>query len=215
MKQRLQMGEHRLRKQQKRQNVEAATADEWSAFLSVCHANGSRPAMLSLEVDCADDFIPVSMKFPSAMLSSMQQDYVPSTWNAVVDYCNQAANNISVEPEVQCFNNTFYFNFITYLLHAFAEQHEARLRSSVRMLLHNVIHFHVYLQVTALVEETTREQAKCRKWFSFKAGQITASNAKAVSRTSTTYPSKSLIVRICYPEENQFWSPQTAWGKQH
>lgn len=83
------------------------------------------------------------------------------------------------------------------------------------MLLHNLIHFHVYLQVTALVEETTREQAKCGKWFSFRAGRITASNAKAVSRTSTTDPSKSLIARICYPEENQFWSPQTAWGKQH
>lgn len=83
------------------------------------------------------------------------------------------------------------------------------------MLLHNVIHFHVYLQVAALVEETTREQAKCGKWFSFRVGRITASNAKAVSRTSTTNPSKSLIVRICYPEENQFWSPQTAWGKQH
>ncbi|KAL3216118.1 hypothetical protein MRX96_033179 [Rhipicephalus microplus] len=48
-------------------------------------------------------------------------------------------------------------------------------------------------QVTTLVEAETREQAKSTKWFAFRAGRITASNAKAVCRTSIPSPSISLL----------------------
>ncbi|KAH8025144.1 hypothetical protein HPB51_003986 [Rhipicephalus microplus] len=73
----------------------------------------------------------------------------------------------------------------------------------------------IELQVTTLVEAETREQAKSTKWFAFQAGRITASNAKAVRRTSIPSPSISLLKKVCYPQETQFWSPQTVWGKDH
>ncbi|XP_077492150.1 uncharacterized protein LOC144103258 [Amblyomma americanum] len=73
----------------------------------------------------------------------------------------------------------------------------------------------VETQLARLIEECTREQAKCTKWFAFRTGRITASNAKAVCRTSLSDPAMSLLRRICYPEATQFWSPQTAWGKEH
>nr|XP_050033073.1 uncharacterized protein LOC126529597 isoform X1 [Dermacentor andersoni]XP_054925238.1 uncharacterized protein LOC126529597 isoform X1 [Dermacentor andersoni] len=70
-------------------------------------------------------------------------------------------------------------------------------------------------QVAELIEESTREQAKCTKWFAFRTGRITASIAKTVCRTSLSDPAMSLLRKICYPESTQFWSPQTAWGKEH
>lgn len=42
-----------------------------------------------------------------------------------------------------------------------------------------------------------------------------ASDAKAVCRTSIPSPSLSLLEKVCYPQETQFWSPQIAWGKDH
>ncbi|CAN8002810.1 unnamed protein product [Ixodes hexagonus] len=68
-------------------------------------------------------------------------------------------------------------------------------------------------QVAALVQEQTTEQPASTKRFSFRAGQITASNAKTVCRTSISQPSQSLLKRICYPMEVQFWSPAVAWGR--
>ncbi|XP_049519692.1 uncharacterized protein LOC125944013 [Dermacentor silvarum] len=68
-------------------------------------------------------------------------------------------------------------------------------------------------QVATLVEAETKEQAKSTKWFAFRAGRITASNAKVVCRTSITSPSLSLRKKICYPQDTRFWSPQTAWGR--
>lgn len=75
--------------------------------------------------------------------------------------------------------------------------------------------FGISFQVANFVESETQEQAKSGKWFAVRAGRVTASNAKQVCRTSTTNPSQSLLRKICYPEDVQFWSPQTAWGKQH
>ncbi|KAH9380660.1 hypothetical protein HPB48_015870 [Haemaphysalis longicornis] len=70
-------------------------------------------------------------------------------------------------------------------------------------------------EVARLVEAETKDQAKSTKWFTFRAGRITASNAKAVCRTSIPSPSMSLLNKICSPEHTQFWAPQTAWGKEH
>ena len=50
------------------------------------------------------------------------------------------------------------------------------------------------------VELEIRQQAKSNLWYKFRAGRITASNMKAVCRTNSANPSKSLIKRICYPD---------------
>ncbi|KAH6936004.1 hypothetical protein HPB50_012377 [Hyalomma asiaticum] len=60
-------------------------------------------------------------------------------------------------------------------------------------------------EVAEEIEKETRQQSKSSKWFAFRAGRITASNAKAVCRTSVTTPSRSLVKRVCYPEATQFW----------
>lgn len=70
-------------------------------------------------------------------------------------------------------------------------------------------------EVSALIENQTKTQAASAKWFQFRAGRITASNARAVCVTSLTDLSMSLLRRICYPTECTFWSVQTQWGKDH
>ena len=58
----------------------------------------------------------------------------------------------------------------------------------------------------------TREQAKCKLWYQFRAGRVTASKFKAASRTKISQPSKSLIKQICYPESTKFSTEATKWG---
>ncbi|KAL1423801.1 hypothetical protein MTO96_003721 [Rhipicephalus appendiculatus] len=70
-------------------------------------------------------------------------------------------------------------------------------------------------EVAEEIEKETRQQSKSSKWFAFRPGRVTASNAKAVCRTSVTTPSRSLVKRVCYPEATQFWSAPTSWGQQH
>ncbi|CAN7999705.1 unnamed protein product, partial [Ixodes pacificus] len=70
-------------------------------------------------------------------------------------------------------------------------------------------------QVAALIQEQTTEQAGSTKWFSFRAGRITASNARTVCKTSVSQPSQSLLKKICHPMESQFWSPAVAWGRNN
>ncbi len=51
------------------------------------------------------------------------------------------------------------------------------------------------------IELSTRDQSKCKAWFRFRAGRITASKFKAaLARTDYTQPSVSLVKRICYPQ---------------
>ncbi|XP_052233785.1 uncharacterized protein LOC127846525 [Dreissena polymorpha] len=50
-------------------------------------------------------------------------------------------------------------------------------------------------------ELETRKQSDSALWYRFRAGRITASNAKAVC-TSASEPSGSLVKRICYPDLN-------------
>lgn len=65
------------------------------------------------------------------------------------------------------------------------------------------------------VESNTREQSKCLKWFTYRAGRITASLMKSICATSVSQPSVSLVKRICYPEKHKFSSAATEWGLQH
>jgi len=64
-------------------------------------------------------------------------------------------------------------------------------------------------------EIDTQRQSKCKNWFSFRAGRITASKVKAVCRTSTDNPSKSLLKEICYPISKSFKAKPTDWGFEH
>lgn len=62
------------------------------------------------------------------------------------------------------------------------------------------------------MEKDTRGQFRSNKWFSFRAGRCTASNAKAICRTSLTQPSISLVRKVCYPLDQRFHSDATDWG---
>ena len=62
------------------------------------------------------------------------------------------------------------------------------------------------------LEKLTRLQSQSESWFDFRAGRVTASLVYDVCRTSVTQPSKSLLMKICYPLKCRFSSPQTNWG---
>ncbi|KAL1429762.1 hypothetical protein MTO96_015792 [Rhipicephalus appendiculatus] len=62
------------------------------------------------------------------------------------------------------------------------------------------------------IQRETRQQSKSSKWFPFRTGRITASDAKAVCRTSVTAPSMSMVKRVCYAEATQCWPAPTSWG---
>lgn len=70
----------------------------------------------------------------------------------------------------------------------------------------------LFVQVLCLIEKETRAQSSCRKWFSFRAGRVTASCAKAACSTSIEDPSPSLVQRICYPSQGTFTTVATTWG---
>lgn len=73
----------------------------------------------------------------------------------------------------------------------------------------------ICLQVCVLVEKQTKQQAASTKWHHFRTGRITASNAGAVCATSIGKPSQSLLKKICHPENCQFSSQATDWGKKN
>lgn len=100
MKKKMLDGEHPLRKHQPGLKVEPATDEDWSAFLSACHQSGSRPALLCLEEDYAEHFVPLATKFPSAMLTNMHEDEMPNTWSAIMERCFHLAENLSIGKEV-------------------------------------------------------------------------------------------------------------------
>ena len=66
-----------------------------------------------------------------------------------------------------------------------------------------------------LVEQKTREQTKSELWFKARSGVITASNFRACCHTNIAEPSKSLIMKICYPSKNRFSSEATDYGSKN
>ena len=65
------------------------------------------------------------------------------------------------------------------------------------------------------VEQETRNQSKNLLWFKFRAGRITASLMKRVSKTDPNKPSQSHVKQISYPELVKFTSKATQWGCSH
>ena len=51
----------------------------------------------------------------------------------------------------------------------------------------------VSVEEAKAVEKASRKQAQDRQWFAFRAGRITASKLKAVTRTDISQPSSSLV----------------------
>ena len=77
------------------------------------------------------------------------------------------------------------------------------------------LHLNVSEDEARNCELDTRTQSKCKQWFSFRTGRITASRMKAVCATSIEKPSKSLVKNICYPTSKPFTAKQTQWGCDH
>lgn len=74
--------------------------------------------------------------------------------------------------------------------------------------------FTVEPKVCQAVEMATKDQSASSVWFAFRAGRVTSSTVYAACRTSLSKPSISLIKKMCYPEEQQFFSAATDWGKR-
>ncbi|KAF5281753.1 hypothetical protein FQR65_LT14548 [Abscondita terminalis] len=62
------------------------------------------------------------------------------------------------------------------------------------------------------IENCTQNQAQNFTWFKYRAGRITASKFKSVSRARLEKPPISLIKGICYPAKMIFHSKQTTYG---
>ncbi|XP_077375730.1 uncharacterized protein LOC144017729 [Festucalex cinctus] len=69
----------------------------------------------------------------------------------------------------------------------------------------------------ATVEKVTRNQSAWATtlWYRQRAGRLTTSDFKALTRTSIERPSLSLINRICYPGSCVLSRDDTRWGCKH
>ena len=79
----------------------------------------------------------------------------------------------------------------------------------------NEINLEVSAEQAKEVESATRDQAKSKVWYRFRAGRITASKVKTVCKTNMASPAQSLIKSICYPESSKFSTEATRWGCDH
>ena len=68
---------------------------------------------------------------------------------------------------------------------------------------------------TRNLEEGTRLQARCKLWEVHRAGQVTASNLRAVVHTDANNPSKSLIKSMLSRDLQVCISTATTLGCQH
>ena len=58
---------------------------------------------------------------------------------------------------------------------------------------------------SAFLKASTREQSCSILWFAHRVGRITASNFKAIDVTNSCMPFQSLISRLFYSREPQFF----------
>ena len=65
-----------------------------------------------------------------------------------------------------------------------------------------------------LIHKKTREQSKSELWYRARSGVITASNFWAVV-IDIAEPSKSLIMKICYPSKSRFSTEATDYRFKH
>ncbi|CAN7988957.1 unnamed protein product [Ixodes hexagonus] len=77
-----------------------ARDEEWATFLAACHQSGCRPALLALEEDYVDEYVPLATKFPSAILTSLWMDDMLAMWEEVMAQCRDMADSLTLDPEV-------------------------------------------------------------------------------------------------------------------
>ena len=65
-----------------------------------------------------------------------------------------------------------------------------------------------------LIQKKTREQPKSELWYRARSGVITASNFRACCHTDIAEPSKSLIMKMCYPSK-RFSTEATDYRSKH
>ena len=87
-------------------------------------------------------------------------------------------------PELEDIGKSFLSDDTFYILYSFY-------RPKYRIALS--------IEEVKITEKETKEQAKVKKWFLYRAGRVTASNFKSYRRKKVEAPSLSLIKRICYP----------------
>eukprot|EP00117_Sycon_ciliatum_P026092 scpid48939/ scgid21499/ Inhibitor of growth protein 1 len=96
---------------------------------------------------------------------------------------------------------------------------ESLLSASYEALLERCEELFVSISVSAeeatCIESASRDQAKSKAWFDYRAGRVTASRFKAAARSDVSQPSISLIKTICYPHSVLFSSKATRWGCDH
>lgn len=63
------------------------------------------------------------------------------------------------------------------------------------------------------IEQSTKLQSNSKLWKFVRCGRITASTFKKCCHTNINNPSKSLIMKIAYPENCSFENNATKWGK--
>lgn len=73
----------------------------------------------------------------------------------------------------------------------------------------------ISLQECETIEKETRGQSKCKSWFLYRLGRITASKFKRSCRTKIDKPSLSLIKEICYPTMHQYKIKAIDYGCEH
>lgn len=66
-------------------------------------------------------------------------------------------------------------------------------------------------QQAEAIEILTRAQSKSELWNAFRIGRITASVVKSVITTSIANPTKSVLLKICYPNINSVNTPATKY----
>lgn len=94
------------------------------------------------------------------------------------------------------------------------EAHCEDLPPLIRRAEKTVTELSISEEMVKSVEQCTREQSKCAKWYAYRAGRITASVMKNVCSTNVNEPSMSLL-KICYPEQHTFSNRATKWGSEH
>lgn len=101
-----------------------------------------------------------------------------------------------------------------YLISLFHAEYEGADLEYLRKIA-STVYLHYSEDELEFIEAKTRDQAKSLLWYRFRAGRVTASKFKRVCCTNLQNPSVSLVLDICFPEEQQFYSKYTEYGKKN
>lgn len=87
--------------------IEKPSSEEWKAFLDGIRDSGGKPAVLSITESYCDEFVPVAVKYSSAILGNLTRNK-PATWDEVQEESRMFAQAFKVETEV-CSTGSFSY----------------------------------------------------------------------------------------------------------